>query len=246
MPIIPGLTTTVRAGRVYYRMTSPDSSPRRPSHYKRVVNGEGALMSRLGARYNHPGARAVYLAEDPLTCLAEKMYYFHRDFLSDLDTSHITGRFPPFQRMFLLWEVRFRKDIPDVFDLSVVNASAMRIYPTLMLNPSQDYEHLKDGRAAIQSNGYQGLRAPSSRVRGTGHMVVLFHDQSKNVQSITPHEVEFRLITSDDPPASFTNHATDLLDFAAGEVRVITSPNPPPVHPALDAYRDWTRVEFNH
>jgi RES domain-containing protein len=128
MSIIPGLTTTAPAGRTYYRMTSPDSSPRRPSHYRRVVNGEGAIMNRLGARYNHPGARAVYLAEDPLTCLAEKMYYFHRDFLSD----------------------------------------------------------------------------------------------------------------------PFTNHATDLLDFAAGEIRVIPGPNPPSLNPSLDAYRAWTRVEFNH
>jgi hypothetical protein len=77
-------------------------------------------------------------------------------------------------------------------------------------------------------------------------MVVLFQDQSKNVQSITPHQVEFRLMTSGDPPAPSTNHATDLLDFAAGEVRVIPGSNPHPPHPSLDAYRDWTRVEFNH
>ena len=77
-------------------------------------------------------------------------------------------------------------------------------------------------------------------------MVVLFQDQSQNVQSITPHEVEFRLINAGDPPAPFTNHATDLLDFAAGEIRVIPGPNPPPLNPSLDAYRAWTRVEFNH
>ncbi len=203
-------------------------------------------MSRKGARYNHPGARAVYSAEDPLTCFAERMFYFHRDALSALDICHIASAFPPFQQPFLLWEIHFRKDIPDVFELSLANASAMNVYPSLMLNPSQDYNHLKDRRAAIQSNGYQGLRAPSSRVRGSGHMVVLFQDQSKNVQSITPHEVEFRLITSTHPPTPFTNHATDLLDFAAGEVRVITVANPAPVQPALDAYRDSTRVEFNH
>lgn len=77
-------------------------------------------------------------------------------------------------------------------------------------------------------------------------MVVLFQDQSRNVSRITPHQVEFRLITSGDPPAPFTNHATDLLDFAAGKVRVIPGSDPSPVQPALDTYRDWTRVEFNH
>jgi RES domain-containing protein len=211
-----------------------------------VVNGEGAIMNPRGARYNYPGARAVYLAEEPLTCFAEKMFYFHRDALSALDAYHIAGAFPPFQQTFLLWEILFRKDIPDIFELSLANASAMNVYPTLMLNPSQDYNHLKDRRAAIQSSGYQGLRAPSSRVRGTGHMLVLFQDQSKNVQSITPHEVEFHLITSDDPPAPLTNHATDLLDFAAGEVRVLPGPNPPAPNPSLAAYLGWTRVEFNH
>ena len=137
------------------------------------------------------------------------------------------------------------KDVPGVFDLSLMNASALNVYPSLMLNPAQDYEHFKDNRAAIQSNGDQGHRAPSSRVRGTGHMVVLFQDQSQNVQSITPHEVEFRLITSADPPAPFAT-AADLLDFAAGEVRVIPAPNPHPPHSVPDTYRDWTRVEFNH
>jgi RES domain-containing protein len=246
MPIIPGLIATVRAGQPYYRITSTRLRTPSTREHKKVVDGGGAVLSSSGGRYHYPGARAVYLAEDPATCFAERLYYFHRDVLTGLDTYHITGRFPAFQETAVLWEILFRKDIPDVFELSLTNASAMGVYPSLMLNPSQDYKHLKDRRAAIQSNGYQGLRSPSSRVRGTGHMVVLFQDQSKNVQSITPHEVEFRLVTSDTPPAPFTNHATDLLDFAAGEVRVIPSPNPHPPHPSLDAYRDWTTVEFNH
>jgi hypothetical protein len=186
------------------------------------------------------------LAEEPATCLAERMFYFHREALTDLDAYHITGSFPIFQQPFALWEIRFRKDVPDVFELSLVNASAMNVYPSLMLNPSRDYEPLKDRRAAIQSNGYQGLRAPSSRVRGSGHMIVLFQDQSKNVQSITPYEIEFRLITSADPPEPFTNHAVDLLDFTAGEVRVVLTPGPQGPHSALAAYQDWTRIDFNH
>jgi hypothetical protein len=122
----------------------------------------------------------------------------------------------------------------------------MNTYPSLMINPSQDYNHLKDRRAAIQSSGYQGLRAPSSRVRGSGHMVVLFQDQSKNVRSIIPHELEVRLITATSPPVPFTNHAVELLDFTAGEVRVRLTSGPRGPHPALAAYQDWTRIEFNH
>ena len=77
-------------------------------------------------------------------------------------------------------------------------------------------------------------------------MIVLFQDQSKNIQSITPYEVEFRLMTSADPPTPFTNHAVDLLDFTAGEVRVVLAPGLQGPHPVLAAYSDWTRSEFNH
>jgi hypothetical protein len=246
MTIVSGLTTTVLTGRPYYRITSSEHRPPRRSDHKLVVNGESAILSRDGARYNYPGARTVYLAEDPETCFAERMYYFHRDFLAQLDDYHIRGLLPTFQETVDLWEIRLRRDVPDVFELSLANASAMNVFPTLMLNPSRDYNHLKDRRAAIQSNGHQGLRAPSCRIRGTGHMVVLFQDQSKNVQSITLHEVEFRLVTAGDLPAPFTNHAADLLDFTAGEVRVRLASGSQAPHPTLAACQDWTRFEFNH
>jgi RES domain-containing protein len=246
MPIIPGLTTNVGAGRTYYRITPRAFWTGRLSDHKKVVNGAGAVRDPSGGRYHYPGVQTVYLAEDPATCFAERMFYFHRNVLLGLDTYHRTRALPTFQKTFVLWEIHFKNDIPDVFELSVANASAMNIFPTLMLNPSQDYEHLKDRRAAIQSNGYQGLRAPSSRVRGTGQIVVLFQDQSKNVQGISPHEVAFRMITSSDPPAPFTNHAADLLDFTAGEVRVRVSPGSQGPNPTLAAHQDWTRIEFNH
>jgi RES domain-containing protein len=246
MPVIPGLTTTIRAGQPYYRITSRTFRAPNRARHREVVNGAGGILSRDGARYNYPGARTVYLAEDPATCLAERMFYFHREVLSQLDAYHRTGILPAFQQSRVLWEVRFKKDVPDVFELSLANASAMNSFPTLMLNPSQDYEHLKDRRAAIQSNGYQGLRAPSSRIRETGHMIVLFEDQSKNVHTIIPHEVEFRLITAGDLPEPFTNHAVDLLDFTAGEVRVRLASGSQAPHPTLAACQDWTRFEFNH
>ena len=173
------------------------------------------------------------------------MFYFHREILTGIDNSHITGLFPPFQQRFALWEVVFQKAIPNVFDLTLTNASALNVIPSLMLNPSQDYQHLKDRRAAIENNGYLGLRAPSSRVRGSGNMIVLFEDQSKNVQRITPFQMEFRMITSVRPPAPFTNHALELLDFTAGEVQIIL-PNPTATpHPAIARTvrgREWSLI----
>jgi hypothetical protein len=50
--------------------------------------------------------------------------------------------------------------------------------------------------------------------------MVLFDDQSKNLQAITAYEVEFRLIRPGHPPAvAFANQATDLLNHLAGKVR---------------------------
>jgi hypothetical protein len=140
----------------------------------------------------------------------------------------------------LLWEIVFHIAIPDVFNLSLVNAPAMHIFPALIVNPSQDYNHLKDGRAAIEHNGYSGLRAPSSRVKGGGNMVALFNDQSRNVQRITPHTVEFRLVTAASPALPFSNHATEVLDFTAGEVKLTGTPL------GIAAYANWCRIEFHH
>jgi hypothetical protein len=114
----------------------------------------------------------------------------------------------------------------------------------LMLNPSQDYEHLKSRRATIQSSGYRGLRAPSSRIRGTGSMIVLFDDQSHNIKSITPYDTFFRLITAIKPHTPFINHATEVLDFEAGEVRI--TPRAGLASPPISSFHTWQRVEFNH
>jgi hypothetical protein len=166
--------------------------------------------------------------------------------LTGIDGSHITSIIPPFQQPFVLWEVVFQKSVSDVFDLTPANAAALHVFPCLMLNPSQDYHHLKDRRAAIEHNGYRGLRAPSSRARVPGTLLVLFDDQSRNVRRITPFEVEFRLITTARPALPFANHALDFLDFTAGEVRI--TPHPVLGNPqvGITPYHNWTRVEFNH
>jgi hypothetical protein len=246
MPVVPGLTTTVPASQPYYRITALSYRTAHPAHHRKVVNGEGAVKSRHGARYNYPGARAVYLSEDLRTCFAERMFYFHREVLTGLDSAHLTGVFPPFRQRFILWEVVFQNSVPDVFELGRVNAAAVHVFPCLMLNPSQDYHHLKDRRASIEHNGYRGLRAPSSRARVPGNMVVLFEDQSKNVQRVTPFEVEFHLIQPGHPSAPFTNHAADLLDFTAGEVRLTPHPVQGAPQGGIAPYHDWARVEFNH
>jgi hypothetical protein len=157
-----------------------------------------------------------------------------------MDRFHLTGVLPPFVQTLVLWEIVLKTAIPDVFDLSPVNAPAMQVYPSLILNPSQDYNHLKDGRAAIEHNGYSGLRAPSSRAKSGGNMVVLFHDQSGNIQSITPYTVEFRLVTAGPPAVPFTNHATEVVDFNVGEVKLTGSPL------GIAAYANWHRIEFHH
>ena len=65
-------------------------------------------------------------------------------------------------------------------------------------------------------------------------MVVLFGDQSKSVQSITPFAAEFRLV--DIGSAAFVNHATQLLDFTLGQVQIAR----------VAAYKNFATVPFNH
>src|SRR5205814_1021581 len=114
------------------------------------------------------------------------------------------------------------------------------VFPSLMLNPSQDYHHLKERRAAIETNGYQGIKAPSSRSTAGGQMIVLFEDQSRNVASIQDYEADFALLTNAGPLTPFTNHATEVLAFTAGAVRSATLP------PGVAAtYQNWTRISFN-
>jgi RES domain-containing protein len=240
MPVTPGLAITIPAGTPFFRITDVSFRTRRTSLHRNVVNGQGARKSRHGARYNHPGATTVYLAENLEVCFAERMFYFHREALTAMDRFNLTGVLPPFVQTFVLWEIVLKTVIPDVFDLDLANAPAMQVFPALIVNPSQDYNHLKDARAAIEHNGYSGLRAPSSRVKRAGNMVVLFNDQSHNVQSITPYTVEFRLVTAGFPAMPFTNHATEALDFTAGDVRLTGTPL------GVAIYANWHRIEFHH
>jgi len=247
MPVISGLTTTLTAGKPYYRITSLALRTGRSAHHKRVVNGQGGVNSSVGARYNHPGVASVYLTEDIETCLAEKLFYFQREVLTQIDIMHISHALPPaVDGTFCLWEISFREAVAEVFDLTLANAPAMGVIPSLMLNPSQDYEHLKDRRAKMQATGYKGLRAPSSRAKGAGNLIVLFDDQGSNVEAITPFEVCIRMVTKAVPPAPFTNHALEVLDFVAGDVKIIPHPAKGSPKGGLGAYGNWTRVEFNH
>jgi hypothetical protein len=199
-------------------------------------------MSRTGARYNYPGVRTVYLTQDLKTCLAEKMFYFQREVIRALDLSHILGVIPPFRQTFVLWEVVLKSAVTNVADLtSLSKTTSFGIFPSLPPNPSQDYDHLKDRRAYIQSLGYNGILVGSSRDTSGGNLVVLFDDQSSNLLSITPHDIEFRLIESGSLSIPFITHAMQILDFTAGEVSSSSiALGGGPISPA------WQRVPFNH
>jgi len=249
MTVSPGLGLRVPAGVSFYRITSVAFRTRSTAHHTKVVNGEGAVRSRHGARYNYPGVRSVYLADTPLTCFAERMFYFHREVLTGLDGLHLlpVSVVPPFLQIFVLWDVVFRTAVANVCDLSLANALAASVFPCLLMNPSQDYRHLKERRAAIEAAGFRGLQAPSTRSPSLtpGNMVVLFDDQTKNVASITPYNVASRLITQA-PVVPFADYATDRLDYLAGEVRVVEPPGPAPLPTKIALFSTWQRVEFNH
>jgi hypothetical protein len=68
----------------------------------------------------------VYLAEDPPTCLAEKMFYFQREVRTAFDGLHLphSPGIPPFSQRFVLWDVVLRNPVPNVFDLSRAAATS--------------------------------------------------------------------------------------------------------------------------
>lgn len=241
MPVNPALAVAVPAGVSFYRITAVSYRTANAAHHKKVVNGMGGRKSHAGARYNYGGVLAVYLAASIETCFAEKLFYFQREVVRRLDALHLplSPGVPAFSGTFAFWDIRLKKSIPDVCHLTQTGASAVGVFPSLMVNPSQDYEHLKERRAFIEHTGYTGIKAPSSRSTAGGEMVVLFDDQSKNVD-LDPFTVEFRLVTRS-PAAPFGNHMTELLDFTAGEVRFVGA-RPP----GVAGYANWTRVPFNH
>lgn len=240
MPVNSALSTTIASGKSFYRITSLMYSTGSRANYLRVVDGKGALKTKFGGRYNYPGARTVYLTEDLETCFAEKMFYFHREVVRGIDLYHKLGAIPPFEQTFALWEIVFKNSINDVAALTLPGATNFfGVFPSLPLNPSQDYDHLKQKRADIESEGYGGIVVGSSRSTRGGNMVVLFGDQGAKLQSVVPHPVEFRLI--DDTGNPFHNHTVQILDFTAGEVRFPSS-----IPTGGAAYGRWERIEFNH
>jgi hypothetical protein len=126
MPVTPGLAVSIPAGTPFFRITDVSFRTTRTSLHKNVVNGQGARKCRHGARYKHPGATTVYLAEKLEVCFAERMFYLQREVLTAMDRFHLTGVLPPFVQSFVLWEIVFKIVILDVFDLGLVNAPRIR------------------------------------------------------------------------------------------------------------------------
>jgi len=233
----------LRANKPYFRITSPNFRTPDDTDWKNVVDGQGSVYSATGSRYAPKLAETVYLAEEFETCFAEKMFYFQREILRSLDNIPTLGQLPFFKRRAVLWEIEFKEDVGEILDLDEQESLAtFQIFQSLILNPSQDYEHLKHRRALIQeTRDYKGLRAPSSRSTTDGHMMVLFESQVENVLTIVPHDVEVRLICEDGK--TFRNPNYDRLDYRAGEVRII----PNPLFTAIgSAFHTFKRLEFNH
>ena len=84
MPVNPHLTTRIQAGRSYFRLTSQTYLTKSQVKNKQVVNGQGAMKNPTGSRYAYGAMRSVYLTENVPTCLAEAMFYFHREALTAL------------------------------------------------------------------------------------------------------------------------------------------------------------------
>jgi hypothetical protein len=73
-------------------------------------------------------------------------------------------------------------------------------------------------------------------------MAVLFHDQSGNLASITPYEVDFRFLQPSG--AHFAVHTTQQLDYRAVEVKV-NAPTDGALPAALIYYSIWRTVAIN-
>lgn len=236
------------AGTAFFRTTSPNQLTSAPNLHRRVVNGMGARGSRFGARYNYPGVDTVYLTETIETCLAERAFYVQREYLQKLDLLHFTyssgaSTFAPGHTTdVVLWKITFGAALSGIADLSAASAGHFGVYPALMTNPSQDYHHLKDRRAHLQTAKYEGLRAPSSRCTRGGCMVVLFSDVSRRVATIEPVLVRMSLIQGGARP--FSNHATDILDFE--QIAVQASPVGAVVPPWASSYSSRTILPFRH
>ena len=99
MPVNSSLTTIVAAGTPYYRFTSQSFLTTNPANHVNVVDGQGAKLNPKGGRYSPPIVETVYLTEAIGPCVAEKMFYFHREIVQAIDELHLPkGLLPPFIR----------------------------------------------------------------------------------------------------------------------------------------------------
>jgi hypothetical protein len=104
------------------------------------------------------------------------MFYFQREVARRLDALHLpfSAGPPAFSAIFTLWEIRLRNAVPNVCHLTRASSSAVGVFPALMVNPSQDYEHLKDRRAFYREQWLQGHPGTFEPIDGGGrdHRVV--------------------------------------------------------------------------
>lgn len=224
----PQFGFTVRAHTPLYRITSRSHYSANPAHHPSVVDGRNSRRTARGGRYNFPGVTTVYLAEKPETAVAEMLLYFHKDTLRLLDLHQISSLpVPPFAKKVILWEIELQRDIQGLFDMNQPGASSSRfVYRAFISSPYHDYWHLCQRRAEIEAAGYEGIYVTSARDPTGGNIIVLFNDQSGNVSSITPYELELQLLTS--VGTLFNDAINHDLDFGRAHVSITSSTAPLP------------------
>jgi hypothetical protein len=100
------------------------------------------------------------------------------------------------------------------------------------------------GARAVENPGVRSVYLADTPRTCFAERMFYFHDQSRNIDSITPNGVEFRMMTPAGVP--FAGHAADQLDYLGGEVRVVTPSGATPLPAAIATFSTWQRVGFNH
>jgi len=261
------ITTELKTNQYFYRITSEKQKNNYDPDYNKIFNGLGALRNPLPSRYSLGNRLTVYLSDNIDSCIAEYAYYFLKQYLTKTDefiytnnlfnysnTSKHFAFFPHHESdEFILWCMKLKYPIGNIAVINNSTATSFGIYPTFTISPSHDYLHSGAVRDVIQNKGYKGLIAPSSRdvnnnsisINNTnmGNIVVLFEDQSKNISSIEPYRIAFKL--SQDNNKSFSDISRQSLNFNTCHIQIKPLSSGHFLRPPLDYFNVSRTICFN-